>query len=266
MRYRVFNGAASDLVKTDVDCDYYDLAGTRTAVTSSKFTIQRIYQFPGSGIIVIGYGQAMYDTLQDAKENVTLEAVTINELNTLSLQGSMLRGWICIKQGTTQLSNASDCYIMKATSLLSGASAGGAGISDHALLDNLEYANSGHTGFQPSGDYLTEESDPAFLASEAANFEAGDKDKLDGIATGAEVNVQADWNEADTDADDFIKNKPSIPAGVVASDTVANETSFGITPSAGAATSFSRSDHTHGTPANPGGMSASLALAYAIAL
>ena len=34
--------------------------------------------------------------------------------------------------------------------------------------------------------------------------------KLNGIAAGAEVNVQADWNESDTDADSFIKNKPTL--------------------------------------------------------
>lgn len=34
------------------------------------------------------------------------------------------------------------------------------------------------------------------------------KTKLDGIAEGAEVNVQPDWDQTDTTADDFIKNKP----------------------------------------------------------
>ena len=35
------------------------------------------------------------------------------------------------------------------------------------------------------------------------------KTKLDGIAAGAEVNVQADWNEIDENSDAFIKNKPA---------------------------------------------------------
>ena len=35
-----------------------------------------------------------------------------------------------------------------------------------------------------------------------------DKQKLDGIATGAEANVQADWNSTDSSSDTFIKNKP----------------------------------------------------------
>ena len=35
------------------------------------------------------------------------------------------------------------------------------------------------------------------------------KTKLEGIAAGAEVNVQADWNEIDKNSDAFIKNKPA---------------------------------------------------------
>ena len=36
------------------------------------------------------------------------------------------------------------------------------------------------------------------------------KNKLDGIDDGAEVNVQSDWNETDSNVDSFIQNKPSI--------------------------------------------------------
>ena len=43
------------------------------------------------------------------------------------------------------------------------------------------------------------------------NFTTALKDKLNGIATGAEVNVQSDWNITDTSSDAFIKNKPAIP-------------------------------------------------------
>ena len=43
------------------------------------------------------------------------------------------------------------------------------------------------------------------------NFTTAFKDKLNGIATGAEVNVQSDWDVADTTSDAFIKNKPAIP-------------------------------------------------------
>ena len=36
------------------------------------------------------------------------------------------------------------------------------------------------------------------------------KAKLEGVEAGAEVNVQADWNEADSSKDDYIKNKPQV--------------------------------------------------------
>lgn len=39
------------------------------------------------------------------------------------------------------------------------------------------------------------------------DYTTEEKDKLSGIDSGAEVNVQADWNETDTNSDAFIKNK-----------------------------------------------------------
>ena len=43
------------------------------------------------------------------------------------------------------------------------------------------------------------------------NYTTAEKNKLAGIAAGAEVNVQSDWAQTDSSADDFIKNKPSVP-------------------------------------------------------
>ena len=42
------------------------------------------------------------------------------------------------------------------------------------------------------------------------NFTNADKSKLGGIESGAEANVQSDWNEADSTQDDYIKNKPDL--------------------------------------------------------
>lgn len=56
----------------------------------------------------------------------------------------------------------------------------------------------------------------AIPLADSTNSKAGlmsptEKTKLAGIASGAEVNVQADWNQTTTTADDYIKNKPTIP-------------------------------------------------------
>jgi len=60
----------------------------------------------------------------------------------------------------------------------------------------------------------------AIVANTAKNtYPAADATKLAGIEEGAQINVQADWNQSTTTADDFIKNKPTIPAVVDGSET-----------------------------------------------
>ena len=54
----------------------------------------------------------------------------------------------------------------------------------------------------------------AATTSAAGLMSASDKTKLNGIATGAEVNVQSDWSVTDTSSDAYIKNKPTIPSAV----------------------------------------------------
>lgn len=46
------------------------------------------------------------------------------------------------------------------------------------------------------------------------NFTTTEKNKLSGIASGAEVNVQTDWDETNTNADSYLKNKPAIPSSL----------------------------------------------------
>ena len=48
---------------------------------------------------------------------------------------------------------------------------------------------------------------------------ASDISKLAGIEAGAEVNVQSDWSQSDSTADDYIKNKPTISSTVVSGST-----------------------------------------------
>ena len=46
------------------------------------------------------------------------------------------------------------------------------------------------------------------------DYTTAEKEKLEGIAAGAEANVQSDWNQADSTADDYIKNRThyAVPA------------------------------------------------------
>lgn len=71
----------------------------------------------------------------------------------------------------------------------------------------------------------TDTTDPAFIKNKPQNIvtDAGyvhtdnnytttEKSKLAGIEAGAEANVQSDWNQTNSSADDFIKNKPDLDA------------------------------------------------------
>lgn len=63
----------------------------------------------------------------------------------------------------------------------------------------------------------------AITANTAKNsYPTADATKLSGIEAGAEVNVQANWNETDTGSDAFILNKPTIPTAAV--DSVNTQT------------------------------------------
>lgn len=56
------------------------------------------------------------------------------------------------------------------------------------------------------------------------DYTTAEKTKLAGIAAGAEVNVQADWDEDDEFSDAFIKNKPEIPEGAIIYQTTGQNT------------------------------------------
>lgn len=73
----------------------------------------------------------------------------------------------------------------------------------------------------------TDTTDPAYIKNKPQNivtdasyvhtdnnYTTTEKNKLAGIESGAEVNVQSDWNQTNSSADDFIKNKPTIPAAL----------------------------------------------------
>lgn len=66
---------------------------------------------------------------------------------------------------------------------------------------------------------------PLASSSENGAMASADKAKLDGIEAGAEANVQSDWNQTNTSADNFIKNKPTIPT-VPVTDVQINGTSI----------------------------------------
>lgn len=95
------------------------------------------------------------------------------------------------------------------------------------------------------------------------DYTTAEKNKLNGIAAGAEANVQANWAETDSSDDAFIKNKPTIPSktsdltndsGFITAEQVPEgATASSTTPlmdgtaAVGSETAFARGDHRHPT-------------------
>lgn len=87
---------------------------------------------------------------------------------------------------------------------------------DTALADKAD-ANDIPTALSELTNDINAVSDANYVHTDN-NYTTPEKTKLAGIATGAEVNVQANWAETDTAADSYIQNKPTIPAAQIQSD------------------------------------------------
>lgn len=87
------------------------------------------------------------------------------------------------------------------------------GLTKASVESAISSAGSALQGVKVNNTTLTPDANkvvtvPLATTSADGAMSAADKTKLNGIAEGAEVNVQADWNQTNSSADDFIKNKP----------------------------------------------------------
>jgi len=95
-----------------VDPDNYDAAGTLTAVPNNNWTIQRIYFFGQTPATAIMYGQNLYASMAAAQVAIETESFVVPS-NTADAV------WIAsavVKKGTSDLSNAENIIVNKATS------------------------------------------------------------------------------------------------------------------------------------------------------
>ena len=103
--------------------------------------------------------------------------------------------------------------------LVPKATAGAQDVYDEYLYVNNAWEHIGSTEIDLS-NYYTKTEVNALLSDKVdkvtgkqlstEDFTSALKTKLEGIQAGAEANIQSDWNQTDTTADDYIKNKPTI--------------------------------------------------------
>jgi len=152
-RYRdSFGGFKTSTSTTTVDVGHYDTnTGTPTAIPAPsgnkpRWTIQRIYYFPGSGNTYITYGQSYYDSIADVRVAVTQESPVVDPL--LTAEASM-RCFLIVERTATSLNDtANNAFIStgKIGEVMAGGSAGGDVVGPTSSVDNSLARFDGTTG------------------------------------------------------------------------------------------------------------------------
>jgi len=138
-------------VKNVIDPNYYDLNGVLLPVPTGKWTVQRLYYFPVSNVTVIYWGQHYYDSDTQAYDGVSKD--TFDSLPN-AIEGAVLRGYLIVKQGATDLTNSNQAVIYTTY----GRDGILPGFSDHGALggldddDHLQY----HTDARGDARYYTQ--------------------------------------------------------------------------------------------------------------
>ena len=174
---------SSGAVETKSTAGAWGEAGTYLVLTLANATNDKVYINVGDLIEYVTSGSAAGDQIvvsvsADHKVTATISAGTVT---------------------ATELASTVNADIAKGVAAKTAVDA----ILDGSTLDSFADVEGALAGKQAN---LTE----AQLAAVNSGITAAKVTKLDGIAEGAEVNVQSDWHETDTDSDAYIKNKPTL--------------------------------------------------------
>ena len=104
IQYRTQTGN-SGVSTTSLEVGYYDVAGTRTALSGTKYTTQRIYISP-SGAIRLQYGQVQYTSMSTALAGIASEAYTVYAP---FANNFILIGLVTVRSTATDMTNATQC-------------------------------------------------------------------------------------------------------------------------------------------------------------
>ena len=139
--WRYYRGVTADsfvtvLNQTAIDPDRYDDgSGTLKNVPNNKFSIQRLFFFPGTPTVLgVYYGHDVYASMADAANNIHFEDFTEIQNTTTN---AIFAGYLLVKKGTTNLTTAiaaDTARIIQSGQFRSTTSGGGSVATN---LDNL---------------------------------------------------------------------------------------------------------------------------------
>ena len=144
------------------------------------------------------------DTIMDVTDSTSEPGTMLNGTVGYKADGVRAVGTVTVPTKTSDLvndgSDGTDTYVE------SGDLATVATTGSYADLSNKPAIPDSTSDLTNDSSFV---SDASYVHTDN-NYTSTEKSKLSGIASGAEVNVQADWNVTTTTSDAYIKNKPSL--------------------------------------------------------
>lgn len=105
----------------DLDTTNYDVGGVVTDMSpANRFQVKRVYQFQTNATRIL-YGQTLYGTLEEARAAIPSQPF-ITEANAAT--NGVLRGYIIVKDGCTNLSDPTQCEFISVTKFGAPAASG----------------------------------------------------------------------------------------------------------------------------------------------
>lgn len=183
----------SGLVAELIDCDLHSIIGQGTASGGGGTDYQA-----GDGIIISGETISVDPNTVQGKLTEGPN-ITISNENVISTEKTV------VAAGTNVTVTSSLDNVTRTRTYTVSSSGGG---SQQVQSNWAETDTSSVSYIQNKPQNLVQ--DASYVHTDN-NFTTTLKDKLDGIESGAEANVQSDWNETNTSSDAYILNKPTIP-------------------------------------------------------
>ena len=111
LTYRDGLGGWTNTVETDIDPTLYDDgSGTLVSVGANEWTVQPIWLATGSGTVVIGYGQEVYATQDDALAAIRFVDLLVNPI----VENLIKRASVVVRGGASDLAIPTDGVIISA--------------------------------------------------------------------------------------------------------------------------------------------------------
>ena len=125
IRYRTQSGVETGNTSV-ISPNFWDDAGVVTAMTGTRWSIQRICVFQ-SNLVRIQYGQATYGNLSEAVQATSTEAFIIEQN---ILENGLFRGLLIVRRNATDLTDASRALFIEASKFGSDSGLGGLSVTN----------------------------------------------------------------------------------------------------------------------------------------